>query len=82
MKIIVSGHSKEGHAYLLRLPTNTLVKRVKSLLSKNRNEAIKSILSHGQLEDVFHPNAIAHIDADIVITRKSVSWNLVKGKKR
>jgi len=80
MRIIVSGYSKEGHAYLISLPTDRLVRRTEFLLSRDRNKAIKSILAHGQLEDVFPPSAIAYIDADMIVTRKRVSRTIMHRK--
>ena len=79
MRVIIVDHSDEGFAYLIKLQSGELIEEVRSLVNKSLNEkAIDIAVAQGELEDVFKPDIIKHINADMIISRKKVSWDLIK----
>ena len=73
--ILLAKDSKQN--FLIKLHTEELVKEIKELINKrNHSKAIKVALSKGKLEKRIAKREIGNIDADAVLTKDKVIWNL------
>jgi len=73
--ILLSSNSKEG--YLVKLQTRQLIKELKSLLNKRKKvQAMKAVLTKGNIEKRIINCDISTIDADLILTKDATRWDL------
>jgi hypothetical protein len=73
--ILLSSNSKEG--FLVKLQTRQLIKELKSLLNKRKKvQAMKAVLTKGNIEKRIINCDISTIDADLILTKDATRWDL------
>jgi len=75
--ILLAKNPKEN--LLVRLHTEDLIKEIKDFINKRRySEAISAALTKGNLEKKVKDHELGSIDADAVLSKDKVMWDLKK----
>ena len=79
MRILVLLSSNPGDGFLVKLHTEELVREIKKYLAKrNNSKAMVTALTKGRIErEVGHGEAHT-VDADLVLTKERVCWDLMR----
>lgn len=79
MKVLIVLERGPVERYLVKLCGKTHVKEVKDLVNTSRySEAAAIVLSRGRLEKMVPDNDLSHLDADLILSKDTASWDLTR----
>ena len=79
MKILVIVERSPKHRFLVRLPTPSLVKEVKTLVNRKKyTRAMVTALSRGIFEKEISEGDLPGLDAGLILSEDSASWDITK----
>jgi len=79
MRVLVVIQRSPAQRFLVELHTNTLVKEVARLMAKRKNsQAIATALSKGRFNQEVMEGELPKVKADLILTEKSASWDILK----
>lgn len=77
MKVLIVIKRSPPHRYLVTLPTEAIIRRIKDLINRSRySQAMAEALTNGQFErEVLHDEFSA-LEADLILTESTANWDL------
>ena len=79
MKVLVLFSSNPGSGFLVKLNTQELICEIKRLISKRYiSKAMVTAMAKGRIEREVGHFDVHNVDADLILTKDRVSWNVIK----
>lgn len=80
MRVLIIVARDPHHSFLVRLHTEKLRREVRDLVARRKNSlAMAMALSKGRFEKEVACHEIHDVEADLLISERSVSWDLSNG---
>lgn len=77
MRVLIILSNNPGEGLLVKLHTKELINEIKKLINKRKNShAIATAIAKGQYEKEVKSHEIYDIDADLILTKENVRWDL------
>ena len=79
MKILIKIKRSPEQLFLVGIPDKRLNKEIRTLINKKSlSKAIAEALSRGRFERELTHDELPAVEADLILTEKTTSWNLTK----